>query len=277
VALSRRTGRSRFTLVLLILTSVTVLTLDFRGSGAVEGLRDGASSVFSPVRGGAERVFGPMGDAWNGVWHYNDVRKENDQLRAEIDSLRGQQAQQQDAQKQLQTISDLDKISQWTTLAGVDARIVAGPLTNFEHTLELNKGSSDGIAVGMPVVTGAGLVGRITDVEKTRSVVKLLSDPDVVVGIRLFASQETGLMHGTGEGQPLVIDEGIGPKVMVPPNDLVTTSGEDRATYPPNIPIGNATAATLSSDQLHQIVTVAPLADLGNITLVKVLLWQPAP
>ena len=120
------------------------------------------------------------------MWHYDDVRKENERLRAEIDTLRGQQAQQQDAQQQLQMISDLDKISQWTTLAGVDARIVAGPLTNFEHTLELDKGSNDGIAVDMPVVTGAGLVGRITDVEKSRSVVKLLTDPDVVVGMRLL-------------------------------------------------------------------------------------------
>jgi rod shape-determining protein MreC len=277
VALSRRAGRSRFTLVLLILTSVTILTLDFRGSGAVNTLREGASAVFSPVRSGAQRAFGPMGDTWNGVWHYDDVRKENDRLRAEIDTLRGQQAQQQDAQKQLQMISDLDKISQWTALGGVDARVVAGPLTNFEHTLELDRGSNDGIAVGMPVVTGAGLVGRITEAQKTHSVVTLLTDPDVVVGIRLFTSQETGLMHGTGDGQPLIIDEGIGPKVQVPPNDLVTTSGDDRATYPPNVPIGNVTTTTMSGDQLRQIVTVDPLADLSNLTFVKVLLWQPAP
>jgi cell shape-determining protein MreC len=108
-------------------------------------------------------------------------------------------------------------------------------------------------------------------------VVKLLTDPDVVVGIRLLSSQETGLMHGTGDGQPLVIDQGIGPKVQVPPNELVTTSGDDRAAYPPNVPIGTVTNATLSSDQLHQILTVQPLADLGNLTFVKVLLWQPAP
>ncbi len=277
MALSRRTGRSRFTLVLLILTSVTILTLDFRGSGAVQGLRDGAATVFDPVRGGAERVFSPVGDAWNGIWNYHDLQKQNDSLRAEIDTLRGQQAQQQDAQKQLDMISDLDKISQWTTLGGVDARIVSGPLTNFEHTLELDKGSSDGIAVDMPVVSGAGLVGRITEVEKNRSVVTLLTDPDVVVGVRLFTSQETGLMHGTGEDQPLTIDEGIGPKVQVPPNDLVTTSGEDRAAYPPNIPIGNVTNVQLSSDQLRQVVTVQPLADLNNLTFVKVLIWQPSP
>jgi rod shape-determining protein MreC len=277
VALSRRTGRSRFTLILLILTSVTVLTLDFRGSSAITALRDGASTVFTPARGGAQRVFGPVGDAWNGIWHYNDVRKQNDQLRAEIETLKGQQAQQQDATQQLQAISELDKISQWTTLTGVDARIVAGPLTNFEHTLELDKGSNDGIAVGMPVVTGAGLVGRVTEVEKTRSVVTLLTDPDVVVGVRLFTSQEIGLMHGTGDGQPLTIDEGIDPTTPVPPNELVTTSGEDRAAYPPDVPIGTVTNTALSSDQLRQVLTVQPLADLDNLTFVKVLFWLPAP
>ena len=43
MALSRRSGRSRFTLILLVLSSVTILTLDFRGSSAVQGLRDGAA------------------------------------------------------------------------------------------------------------------------------------------------------------------------------------------------------------------------------------------
>ena len=277
MALSRRTGRSRLTLVLLVLTSITALTLDYRDSSVVSTLRDGAAKVFNPVRNGADHVVGPIGDAWNGLWHYSDVRKENERLREQLDAARGQAAQNQDAAQQLKALSELDQIQQWTALPGVDARIVAGPLTNFEHTLELDKGASSGIQPGMPVVTGAGLVGRVVEVHDQRSVVKLLSDPDVVVGIRLLSSQETGLMHGTGDGQPLVIDEGIGPKVVVPPNDLVTTSGDDRAVYPPNIPIGVVSKTALSGDQLRQVITVEPLADLSSLTFVKILLWLPAP
>ena len=63
----------------------------------------------------------------------------------------------------------------------------------------------------------------------------------------------------------------------VPPNELVTTSGDDRAAYPPSVPIGTVTKTTMSSNQLRQVLTVEPLADLDNLTLVKVLLWQPAP
>jgi len=277
VALSRRNGRSRLTLVLLILTSITVLTLDFRGSSAVQGLRDGASRVFSPFRGAIESVTSPMSDSWNGLWHYGDVRKENERLRAQIEQLQGQAAQNQDAQQQLAALSELEHIQQWTTLPSLDARVVAGPLTNFEHTIELDKGSNAGLRTDMPVVTGAGLVGRIVRVEPDRAVVRLLTDPDIVVGIRLVTSQETGLLHGTGDGKPLAIDEGIDPKVQVPPNELVTTSGEDRAAYPPNVPVGNVTHSTLSTNQLQQQLTVQPLADLNRLTFVKVLLWEPAP
>ena len=76
---------------------------------------------------------------------------------------------------------------------------------------------------------------------------------------------------------PLVIDAGIDPKVVVPPDELVTTSGEDRATFPAGIPIGTVSKMELASGQLTQLLTVTPLADLGRLTFVKVLLWEPPP
>src|SRR5437879_8625531 len=114
MALSRRNGRSRFTLILLVLTSVTVLTLDFRGSSAVQGLRDGAATAFSPLRGAADTVFSPVGDAWNGVWHYDDVRKENEQLRQHVAELEGQAASNQDAAQQLAELKSLETLNSLT-------------------------------------------------------------------------------------------------------------------------------------------------------------------
>jgi rod shape-determining protein MreC len=275
LVLSRRSGRSRFTLALLILTSVTVLTLDFRGSSAIHSVRNAASSAFSPVRDGASRVFSPVSNAWNGLWHYGDVKNENDQLRAQLEEAQGQTAQNSDAKQQLDELTKLEGITQFTQLPSVTASVIAGPLTNFEHTLEIDRGSAKGIKVGMPVVTGAGLVGRVVDVQTNRSVIKLLTDPDVVAGVRLAASGETGLLHGQGDGKPLVIDAGIDPPVNVPNDDMVLTSGEDRATFPGAIPVGHVTKAELAEGQLTQVLTVTPFADLGRLTFVKVLLWDP--
>jgi rod shape-determining protein MreC len=275
MALSRRSGRSRFTLALLILTSVTVLTLDFRGSSAIRSLRTVAATVFSPVRDATGGVFSPVGDAWNGLFHYNKVRSENDRLRTEIEALRGQAAQNADAKQQYDKLAGLEGITQFTQLPAVTGEVIAGPLTNFEHTIEINRGSGSGIKVGMPVVTGAGLVGRIVEVQNSRSVIKLLTDPDVVVGVRLVSSSETALIHGQGDGRPLVVDAGIQPKIVVAKDEIITTSGEDRATFPGSIPIGKVSKAELSADQLNQVLTVTPYADLGRLTFVKVLLWVP--
>ena len=275
MALSSRGGRSRFTLALLIVTSLTVLTLDFRGSSAIHSVRNAASTVFSPVRDAAGSAFSPFTNAWNGLFHYGSVKKENDRLRAQIEQLQGQTDVNADAKSQLDALSATQGITQWTTLPAVTAQVISGPITNFEHTIDIDKGSSSGLRVGMPVVTGAGLAGRIVEVQSGRSVIKLLTDPDIVVGIRLLSSGDTGLLHGQGDGKPLVIDGGIEPKAVVPANELVTTSGEDRATFPGGIPIGNVTKADLSPGQLNQVLTVTPSADLARLTFVKVLLWIP--
>ena len=91
MALSRRSGgprrRSRFTLVLLVLTSITVLTLDFRGSGAVDGARGGASTVFGPVRDVGAAIGRPFANAWNGVFGYGDLATENEALRERLEQL----------------------------------------------------------------------------------------------------------------------------------------------------------------------------------------------
>jgi rod shape-determining protein MreC len=275
MALSSRGGRSRFTLALLILTSLTVLTLDIRGSSSVQSVRNGVSTVFSPVRDAAGTVFSPVGNAWNGLFHYGDVKKENDRLRAEIDALKGQTDQNAQAAKDLEALQQVDGLTQFTQLPAVTGQVIAGPLTNFEHTIEIDKGSSSGIKKGMPVVTGAGLAGRVVEVQSNRSVIKLLTDPDIVVGVRLLSSNETALLHGQGDGKPLVIDSGVDPKVVVPPDELVSTSGEDRATFPGGIPIGKITKIDLSPGQLTQVLTVTPAADLARLTFVKVLLWEP--
>src|SRR6476660_7661223 len=216
MALSSRGGRSRFTLALLILTSITVLTLDFRGSSAIQSLRGTASTVFSPVRDAASSAFSPVSGAWNGLFHYNDVKHENERLRAEIEQLQGTAAQNADAKRAFDELTKTEGISQFTNLPAVTAQVISGPLTNFEHTIEIDKGSSSGIKVGMPVVTGAGLAGRIVDVQSGRSVIKLLTAPDIVVGVRLLSTGDTALLHGQGDGRPLVVDAGIDPKVAVP-------------------------------------------------------------
>lgn len=277
MALSRRStrlGRSRFTLLLLVLTSITVLTLDFRGSGVVDDLRGAASTVFSPVADGAGSVAEPFTDAWNGAFGYDDLERENEELRDRIAEMEGDVARAEDTNRQLDEIASLEGTVNFTQLESVLARVVGQPLTNFDRTIQLDQGSDDGVAIGMPVVTGAGLVGRVTSVTGGRSVVQLISDPEFDIGVRLATTAEVGIAHGTGEGEPIVVDNGIEVSLrdQIPDAEVVVTSG-GRSAFPPDIPIGNVTSVTAAADQLSLVLAVEPLADLDNLAYVRVLRW----
>lgn len=280
MALSRRssrTGRSRFTLLLLVLTSITVLTLDFRGSGVVDDLRGFAATVFSPLGDGAAAVTEPFTDAWNGAFGYSELRDENERLRARIEEMQGDAARAEAALRELEEISRLEDISQFTDIPRRTARVVGGSLTNFEHAIQLDRGADHGIAEGMPVVTGAGLLGRVVAVTGGRSTVQLLTDPGFAIGVRLSGSGEIALGHGTGEGRPLLVDAGIPVNVAdaISEGEAVTTSGAGRSIFPPGIPVGTVASIDRSGDGLSVVLEVEPLADVDNATFVDVLLWDP--
>ena len=113
--------------------------------------------------------------------------------------------------------------------------------SNFSHTIDISKGSDDGLKVDMPVVNGAGLVGRIVQVTPNRSTVQLITDPDFLVGVRLLGSDlATGTAHGQGQGEDLLVDTRLEPDIDDPPKPgtALTTSGAQLSAFPDSIPVG---------------------------------------
>lgn len=276
---SRRTsriGRTRV-LFLLVVTSVTLLTLDFRGSGTVDDARGAASTVLSPLIDAASAVTEPFTNAWNGIFGYSDLERENEALRDQVAQMEGDVAEAEEVLRQLDELADLDRFSRYTDLPSVVGRVVGGSFTNFEDTVQIDRGTDDGVAVGMPVVTGAGLAGRVVATTSSRATVQLITDPGFDIGIRLALTGEVGVAHGTGTGRPLVVDQGVPVNLEdnVRIREAVTTSGVSRSAFPPDIPVGRVTDVSAAADQLSLVLTIDPLADLDRLTHVRVLLWEP--
>ncbi len=275
MALSRRTGRSRLTIALLVITSITVLTLDFRDSAVVSGAREVAATVFSPLRGVAETVTDPFANAWNGVTGYEDLERENEELRALIDEMRGERVRDEDAAEQLEVLLEQLEIEWVGDIPTATARVISGPGSNFSRAIEIDKGSDHGLKEGMPVVTGAGLLGKLVQVTGQRSHVMLITDPDFAVGVRLVESGVTGTAEGTGEGDPLIVDTGLEAGTEVDEGAALTTSGSDRSAFPGFIPVGTVVGSQPGSGGLTVDLVVEPLADTSRLAFVTVLLWEP--
>jgi rod shape-determining protein MreC len=275
VALPRRNGRSRGTLLFLILLSITVLTLDFRGEGAgvIDRVRDGAGDAVAPIRRVAGSALSPVSSAFNGVTGYDDLEDENAKLKARIEDLEGEGIQAEDAVRELRELLALQQLDDWAMgLPQISARVVSAPVSNFEQTIELDKGSRDGIRVDLPVVTGSGLVGRVIDVSSRRSLVRLITDPESSVGVRTARKSQTGIVTGEGAGRRLSVGF-VDSAADVLAGDLMVTSGLSGGSdiYPPSIPVARVTKAKAVEGELQKDVEVEPLSDIASLRFVKVL------
>src|SRR5271165_3366372 len=150
----RRSRRPRTTLILLVLASLTIITVDARGGLHVvtSGVRSLAADAFSPVRSGVNAVVEPIGSFLAGSVHYGAVREQNQKLQAEIDQLRMAQtaeAQQAQSLKQLSALLNLPYLG---NLQAVPAEVTDFGSSDFAATVDIDVGRSDGVQLDMPVV-----------------------------------------------------------------------------------------------------------------------------
>jgi rod shape-determining protein MreC len=275
VAVYRRTARPRFLLLLLVLSAATLVTLDARagGSSVIAQVRAKAHDAFAPVQDATHSVLRPIGNFFTGVVHYGDLKSENAQLRDELAKVRGQQLRAADAQRELQLLLHQQHLDFVGNIPTVAAQVVETSSSNFEASVQINRGTSSGVAVGMPVVAGAGLVGRVVEVSAKRSTVLLLTDPTFGVGVRLTSNGDTGVANGRGHDNPMTID-------LVPPNtrlnrgDVLLTSGLQLERYPEGIPVGTVRAVKQQPGALQEDVTIDPAVDLSRLEFVQVLQWS---
>ena len=278
MAVYRRSRRHRFFLVLLALTSVTVLTLDYRGAGdgGLESVRQTARDAFAPLQSAADRVVSPIAGFFGTIGDFGTLKSENARLQRELDAARADAIRGADADRERQGLLQLQGLDYAGGLDSVPARVVSTAPTNFRLTVTIDHGSDSGLDVGMPVVTSAGLVGRVTEVLKMRSTVLLVTDPQSNVGVRLAKSGEQGVARGAGARNPLPLDL-ITTEVAVEVGEPVVTSGLERGLFPPQIPVGRVRSVSSPPGALQKDILVDLSVDLLRIEFVRVLLWTPSP
>ena len=275
MASSRRGGRARITISLLLLSAVLLLTLDGRGSGPIQSVRSSVLTVLSPLGSAASSVASPFRNAWNSVFDQGDLKKENDALREENDRLKGDITANSIAKEQLQQLLQLVGIPFVGDTPVVHTRVVSGAVGNFGDRLELDKGSSSGIQRNMPVVTGEGLIGKVIEVGENRSIVSLLSSGTYKVGFSVVGTAAIGIAEGTG-GDGSLRGSNIDSRQSVSVGAIAATSGLAGSPFPPNLPIGTITAVRTNEAALESTVDIRMFANLNDLVYADVVLWKPA-
>lgn len=144
------------------------------------------------------------------------------------------------------------------------------------RSIFINRGTRDGIGIGMPVVTDLGLVGRIYNVTANTAQIQLVTDPNSSVSGRLETSRAEGAVIGRGLETGNLVMRHIPIDREIVRGDLVFTSGRG-GNFPPDIVIGQVTSFRNFEFELSQEAQVSSLIDFSTLEFVQVITsFEPA-
>jgi rod shape-determining protein MreC len=274
VAFPRRSSNSpgsRARFGLLVLTALSLLALDLPGTGPLKPVRNVLASAFQPIRSAGDALLEPFSNGWKGAFGYDDLKKENDRLRAELAATVGQDADIARLEEKVRNLEQLNGIAD-VGVTMQTAEVVSAPLNNFDQSVEIDQGSGDGVKKGMAVVTtGDAVFGRIDTTSGGRSTVELITAPSMQVGVRLEDGTRA-VVRGQGRGQPMVIND-VELAEGVEKGEWVYTSGVSASAFPKDLKIGRITKVTTTPGQ-GTTIEVEPVADLASV-YVKVVMKEP--
>ena len=280
----KQVRRRRAILVLLIVAALVLLStqLTEREGGPLHSMQRAVASVFGPMEEGTTRALKPARDLISWFDETFNARGENDDLRSELQQLRTELAQAQSAEGENKQLRELLSLDRQGTLAGytpVTARVIGRSPTVWYSTVTIDKGSSAGVKLNDPVITGDGLVGRVADVDRGASKVELITDHTSAVSARVLPSGAQGIVEPeVGNPDDLLLDF-IDQQAEIKRGQTLVTAGwsnsQYSSAYPPDIPIGNVTEATPGEQGTYQRVRVKPFADMRELDYVQVLTGVP--
>ena len=276
--------RRRATLFVLVALSIALLTAYFgeSASGGLHATQRGFMEALAPLQEGASRAIKPARDFGGWIGDVIDAKSENKKLKRDVEQLRSQLAATRTAQRdanQLRALVGFNRSTSYPTgYRRVAARVIGRSPTVWYSTITIDKGSSSGVRVNQPVVTGEGLVGKITTVSSDAAQVTLITDHTSGVSAQVVPDGASGLVKArVGDPSDLLLDFVEKGRPISRGATVVTAgwrSSRLESLFPRGIPIGRVKRADVTERELYQRVHLQPFADLRRIDFVEVLVPQ---
>jgi rod shape-determining protein MreC len=268
-------NRGRLLLIILVITSLFLITLDLRGVSVISGLKTGTQSALSPVQNVGSIVLSPVRNFFSDIIHLGRTRSEMEALREENGKLLTQLRERRSIDAQLEQLQGSLDLAGKGEFKVVNARVISqGATTSFTQTITIDAGSDNGIRPNMTVINSYGLIGVVKTVYPSSALISLTSDPSFRIGVRVAGSQQIGILAGQGtrKGVLQLLDNQSNIKV----GDILVARGSvNNRPFVPGVPVGEVTSVDNAAGAVTQTADVRFFADFSAISVVSVVLKGP--
>lgn len=233
-------------------------------------LRSALAPIAAPFQGFFSWVAFETGDTLHFFSSISDLKQENDRLSGENQEFVRDAALLAEVREENRLLREMLALPKTFPATVLSAEVISRDTEGLSLSLTLNRGSTDDVRVGMPVVVGSGqLVGRVVAVHLTTSDVHLLSHSESTVAARIAGTSIQGVIRGD-HGLGLIFDMALSGEKLEPGARLVTSGlGDD---LPKELFIGEIGDVRPSTDRLFQQAVVVTPADQNDIRFASILI-----
>lgn len=260
-----------FTLFCIISLSVQTssFTLTFEGIG---------SAIMMPFQKGYDGIQGGIKTLWAGFTELSEVREELKTTREKLQKYESMSDEFSEIKRENEQLRNLLSMKERLSFESVPASIISKDPDNWFRTLIINRGTSDGIQVNMPVIAfrkgQKAVVGKVIEARGSISRILPVISPDMRVGVKLQDSRYPGLLYGYSSNTALCKVDYISRGAVIKKGDIVITSGQG-GIFPPGLLVGRIIKSDILESSAYQRAVVVPFIDYHLVEEVFVIKRDP--
>lgn len=260
--------------IVLLLVSLSILTYSAARLSETGPLRKMVLEIAAPVEDAINLSLKSLHDAWNRYLFLVEKGDENRRLRHENAVLNELLNSYREGHLEGMRLRKLLDIKDGLHLRAVAARVIDSDRTSVFKTLLINKGTTEGLRVGLPVLADQGVVGRIIETSWHASRVLLLIDENSNIDALIQRTRAQGILQGAGSA-------GCNLKYIprtenVQTGDVVLSSGL-AGVFPKGLLLGVVTGTSGQEGGLFQKIDVASAVDFSKLEEVLIPIPDAGP
>ena len=252
----------------LLMVILVIISLNFRKEPSTGLARQIVLEAAAPLQNALNFSLKTIGDAWYRYIALVGLEQENKNLRKKINDLQAQLLLYQEGYLEAQRLRDLLALKDNHDYTFIAARVIGREQIALSKTILINKGSAHGLDVGMPVMSGAGLIGRVTAVTWHAAKILLLIDESSNIDAVVQRNRTQGIIRGAGARGCIM--KYISKTQDVREGDTIVSAGIG-GVFPKGLMIGLVHHVDKQEAGLFLKISVTPFVEFTKLEEVMVL------
>lgn len=255
-------------LLVLGLLAIFLMSMDHRGQ-YLQKVRTQAAHLTIPFYRALDWPQRRVSDGMDYLRRQGELTKRIEELEAEQARLRGELLRMANVMQENRELRELLDGAQTDTAEMVLADLVGVSMDPFSHKVVINRGSSDGVQIGMAAADQTGLLGQVTESTLSGATVTLITDANHALPVRNLRNGVRTIVYGTGDLHLLAVTD-LPRNTDLVVGDLLVTSGLG-GRFPPGLPVAEVVSIEVQDVDRFAQVRVRPLAAMDQARQVLIV------